>query len=440
MEWLYTGSSQKSAQEGDRLVYGVLNHPMFNVSQLSGFSVQREASKLDAALKEAPDAWKESTVSIQIPDGCQHRPGTTDQPVPVFQVPGLMHRPLVDVIRTAWTDPLKTRGFHYTPYRQFWLDPTGCTQNLHDELYTTDAFNQAHVELQSSPFEPDCALPRVICAIMLYSDSTHLASFGDAAAWPIYLFFGNQSKYIRVKPTSNACVHVAYMPKLPDAFHDWFLKETGHGVSADLLTHCRRELFHAIWAVLLDDEFLCAYHHGIVIDCTDGVRRRVYPRIFTYSADYPEKVLLACLRSLGARPCPRCTIMKAQIPEMGMKRDEQRRTRDARQVDTSYRARTQAAYRAVYELGKGVKSTVVEAALAEHSYTPTLNAFAVRLSEFNFNPFTMLAVDLLHEFELGVWKSVFTHLIRILVCIGGEAIQILNERSVPPASSNIISH
>ncbi len=26
----------------------------------------------------------------------------------------------------------------------------------------------------------------------------------------------------------------------------------------------------------------------------------------------------------------------------------------------------------------------------------------------------MLVVDLLHEFELGVWKAIFTHLIRVL--------------------------
>jgi hypothetical protein len=26
----------------------------------------------------------------------------------------------------------------------------------------------------------------------------------------------------------------------------------------------------------------------------------------------------------------------------------------------------------------------------------------------------MLVVDLMHEFELGVWKAIFTHLIRIL--------------------------
>lgn len=35
-----------------------------------------------------------------------------------------------------------------------------------------------------------------------------------------------------------------------------------------------------------------------------------------------------------------------------------------------------------------------------------------------FNPSDMLVVDLLHEFELGVWKSLFTHLVRILYAAG----------------------
>lgn len=30
----------------------------------------------------------------------------------------------------------------------------------------------------------------------------------------------------------------------------------------------------------------------------------------------------------------------------------------------------------------------------------------------------MLVVDLLHEFELGVWKALFIHLIRILSAAG----------------------
>lgn len=45
----------------------------------------------------------------------------------------------------------------------------------------------------------------------------------------------------------------------------------------------------AIWALLLDDDFMYAYEHGFVIECADGVIRRLFPRFFTYSADYPEK-------------------------------------------------------------------------------------------------------------------------------------------------------
>lgn len=54
-------------------------------------------------------------------------------------------------------------------------------------------------------------------------------------------------------------------------------------------THCHRELFHAQWKDLLDDEFLQAYEHGMPFLCGDGIKRRLFPRIFTYSADYPEK-------------------------------------------------------------------------------------------------------------------------------------------------------
>lgn len=46
---------------------------------------------------------------------------------------------------------------------------------------------------------------------------------------------------------------------------------------------------HAVLQKVFDDDFVNAYHHGIVIHCADGISRRVYPRIFTYSADYPEK-------------------------------------------------------------------------------------------------------------------------------------------------------
>lgn len=49
------------------------------------------------------------------------------------------------------------------------------------------------------------------------------------------------------------------------------------------------EMFHAQWEIILDDELLDAIKNGIVIMCQDGIERRFYIRIFTYSADYPEK-------------------------------------------------------------------------------------------------------------------------------------------------------
>jgi hypothetical protein len=46
---------------------------------------------------------------------------------------------------------------------------------------------------------------------------------------------------------------------------------------------------HAQWEIILDEELLDAIINGIVIKCRDGLERRFYIRIFTYSADYPEK-------------------------------------------------------------------------------------------------------------------------------------------------------
>lgn len=45
----------------------------------------------------------------------------------------------------------------------------------------------------------------------------------------------------------------------------------------------------SVWKALLDDKFLDAWKHGMIVLCGDGVWRRLYPRILTYSADYPER-------------------------------------------------------------------------------------------------------------------------------------------------------
>ena len=58
------------------------------------------------------------------------------------------------------------------------------------------------------------------------------------------------------------------------------------------------------------------------------------------------------------------------------------------------------------------------------------NAFSERLSRYGLDFHSMFVVDLLHEFELGVWKATFMHLLRILYAQGGDGIQTLNKRLV----------
>jgi hypothetical protein len=42
--------------------------------------------------------------------------------------------------------------------------------------------------------------------------------------------------------------------------------------------------------------------------------------------------------------------------------------------------------------------------------------------------FPILIIDLLHEFELGVLKSVLMHLLRIIHAVNARGIDILNEQ------------
>ena len=58
------------------------------------------------------------------------------------------------------------------------------------------------------------------------------------------------------------------------------------------------------------------------------------------------------------------------------------------------------------------------------------NAFSEKLSAVNQNYHSIFVVDLLHEFELGIWKSTLTHLIRMLYASpeGKERVAELDSR------------
>jgi Plavaka transposase len=218
MEWMITGSSRKSVGEVDRLASDVLGSTQFNLADLAGFSARQENKHLDDSddVPDSPysfDGWVESEVQISIPTGLKDDGGEGR----VFSVPGLHHRSLLSVMKAALTD-VTARRFHFSPFKRLWESVTGSVERCYDEAYTSDAWIDAHDTLQKQHNEPGCKLEKVILGLMFWSDSTHLAAFGTAKAWPLYLYFGNLSKYFRGKPGSGACHHVAYIPSVSSIY------------------------------------------------------------------------------------------------------------------------------------------------------------------------------------------------------------------------------
>jgi len=338
-----------------------------------------------------------------------------------FLVGDLYHRSFVSVIREKLANSHDDRGFHYDPFKLFWQPPgTEDDIRVHGEMYTSPAFLEAHRELQESPGEPGCNFPRVVVAMMFWSDVTHLTSFGNAKLWPTYLCFGNESKYRRCKPNCHLCNHVAYfqavscllfLPFIPfsdnslqllDSFKDFASKHMGSKrPSNSFMPHCRCESLHAQWDILLDEEFLVAYQHGIVIECCDGVMRRFYPCILTYSADYKEKhagficcfttdfltnlcrIIIASIRDLGSCPCPRCLIPFSLVPDMGTANDMKLRKSLARVDNEERRHKVQMARQLIYNKRYVVNSKVVEGILKKESLVPTTVSCALAEADKN---------------------------------------------------------
>jgi hypothetical protein len=82
-----------------------------------------------------------------------------------------------------------------TPYFEYWKISEMKTVQVFSKSYLSPAILDAYAEINSLPCAPDDDLECVLAPLMMWSDTTHLASFGDASLWPFYLFFGNQSKY-----------------------------------------------------------------------------------------------------------------------------------------------------------------------------------------------------------------------------------------------------
>jgi hypothetical protein len=83
---------------------------------------------------------------------------------------------------------------------------------------------------------------------------------------------------------------LTYYPlQLDDQIQDVYKTEFGSPATAAMLTHLKRDLTHAVWKFLMDDEFIHAYVNGLVSKLRDGIERLSFPRFLIYAMDYQEK-------------------------------------------------------------------------------------------------------------------------------------------------------
>ncbi|KAE9389208.1 hypothetical protein BT96DRAFT_1025149 [Gymnopus androsaceus JB14] len=449
MDWTYTHDSL-SAKSIDNLVHNVILQEDFDVSHLTGFSAQREFNRMDHHENPPPVAssstpapvstssasklpfsgasavWKTSPVKVSMP--CINFTWQSEELAPKLEVP-VHHQQLTEVLKTSFEGNTFFE-FHIKPYKQFWKpsDDEPAQRVISESYSSTRALEIEREVYKSLPKPADPNIETIIAWAMLWSDSTHLANFGTASLWPIYLYFGNLSKYTRCKPSAYAANHIAYIPKFADVARDEYRNQFGKDPTAEVMRFLHRELFQAVWLLLLDTEFMEAYVHGLLICCADGIVRRVFLRFFSYSADYPEKILIVCIKYLAKHPSPRSLVLKSEISQLGLKRDMKNRITRARKDSEQHQYKIDRARKLIFEKGTGVESTAVNALLDSESLTAAKNSFAKRLLEYGFDIFKLLPPDILHEFELGKFKDVLIHILRILHALKDDSVSVLDQR------------
>ncbi|KAK7452756.1 hypothetical protein VKT23_012157 [Stygiomarasmius scandens] len=114
-----------------------------------------------------------------------------------------------------------------------------------------------------------------------------------------------------------------------------------------------------------------------------------------------------------------------------------------RREDTEDRQeRVKEARKRIFEKGRALKSDFVKQALGEGNWTPIYNAFSKIYAKYGFDYLKMFTVDLLHEIEIGTFKAILVHLLRLVLADNRANIVELDNRYclVPPFGRETIRH
>jgi hypothetical protein len=215
-DWYWNQGLQKSQGNYKKLLE-ILGGPSFNAANVKSTKWKNINAVLGSNEYDDGDGedwdnedagWHKSPITIEVPlSRTTQSPGCCVYTAAAH----LHHRSLVAVLREKLANPQDDKLFHYELYQLCWTPPHLDTKvSIYGDLYMSPLFYEAHTTLQESPGELGCDLPWVIAALMFWSDTMQLTSFGNSKLWPTYLYFGNESKYQHCKPSCHLSNHVAY--------------------------------------------------------------------------------------------------------------------------------------------------------------------------------------------------------------------------------------
>ncbi|KAM6497272.1 hypothetical protein JOM56_007745 [Amanita muscaria] len=275
-------------------------------------------------------------------------------------------RDILYCIQALYGDPDFTSQLIFRPERQYKRSGDHWHRVFHD-MHTGDWWWEVQSVLEAQ--RPGATL----VPLVISSDRTQVTLFGNKSAYPVYLTIGNLPKAIRRKSSQRGQILLAYLPtsKLSSV--------TNHAARRrmviNLFHSCLRRLLAPIEEVGIN---------GMVMADGEGVRRRVHPVLAVYVGDYPEQLLVTCVKS---GECPKCDIASTS----------------ARNIDDVYVALSKVDGDA-HEYNNACKNAGIK---------PVFHPFWESLPYVDI--FQAITPDILHQLHQGVFKHLVGWLIQAYV-------------------------
>ncbi|TFK72412.1 hypothetical protein BDN72DRAFT_928579 [Pluteus cervinus] len=201
------------------------------------------------------------------------------------------YRNVVECIRALFIDPDFSKDLKFAPERHF-KDET-CTTPVYHDMHTGKWWWKTQKAVDSKK------RGGTIIPIIISSDKTTLTTFGGKTAYPVYMTIANIPKKLRRKPSRQAQVLIGYLPTT--SLKHITNKAQRRRMIGNLFHSCVRKMLAPLEAAGKD---------GVDMQTADGCWRRCHPILAAYVGDYPEQLLVTCVKK---GHCPMCLVKPTGI-------------------------------------------------------------------------------------------------------------------------------